>query len=75
LAVHRLRGPPPTHEGLSSRQVAGDPANVRAPDRDVEGSPATPNPFPQLHSSHNSIAWTHPAPHRVECRAGGTVVA
>ncbi len=26
-------------------------------------------------AEHNFIAWTHTAPHRVECRAGGTVVA
>jgi len=50
--------------------VAGDPANVRAPDRDVEGSPATPQLShrrccPPRHvaggsATHNSTSWTHP---------------
>jgi hypothetical protein len=38
-----IRGAPPHPRRLSSRHVAGDPASVRAPDRDVEGSPATPD--------------------------------
>ena len=50
--------------------MAGDPANVRAPDRDVEGSPATPQLShrrccPPRHvaggsATHNSTSWTHP---------------
>jgi hypothetical protein len=108
-----VRGSPPTHERLSSRHVAGDPANVRAPDRDVEGSPATPTlppavlhaprtaggsatirgpstrthraQLPRIHPDtdtpgynfpgYNFRVWIHPLPTRVECRAGGTVVA
>ncbi len=46
LAVSlRFVGSPPHPRGVSSRHVAGDPVNVRAPDRDVKGSPATPK-FP-----------------------------
>jgi hypothetical protein len=48
--------------------VAGDPANVRAPDRDVEGSPATTEPpaggvarpTRRRRERHNSITWIIP---------------
>src|SRR5581483_7655144 len=73
-----VRGTPPLPRKLSSRHVAGDPANVRAPDRDVEGLPATttlsrrrrctPRASPVGAPQLNSLV--HPALHRVECRAG-----
>lgn len=50
--------------------MAGDPVNVRAPDRDVKGSPATPK-FPLLHATraansgecHNPGMGTAPTGH------------
>ena len=71
------------------------PTSVPAPDRDVEGSPATPEVSPrsalharsadpgEYHNPREGTALTgaqlhsqnHSAPHRVECRAGGTVAA
>lgn len=59
--------------------MAGDPANVRAPDRDVEGSPATPDspaggvarPRAAGGSSTQQLhKLDQPALRRVECRAG-----
>jgi hypothetical protein len=44
--------------------VAGDPANVRAPDRDVEGSPAT------LQSPTGGVTASHAAGGSVTTLAG-----
>jgi hypothetical protein len=71
LAVSlRFVGYPPHPRGVSSRHVAGDPVNVRAPDRDVKGSPATPK-FSPLHAAraansgecHNPGMGTAPTGH------------
>jgi hypothetical protein len=68
LAV--TRGSPPHPRRLSSRHVAGDPANVRAPDRDVEGSPATPRSptggAAAPHAAGGSATTRGGPPHRVQ---------
>jgi hypothetical protein len=72
--VIRRTSVPPTEMSKDHRPPPSPTGGVARPVTPPVGVPQTRTGSPKP-TGHNFTAWTYSAPHPVECRAGGTVVA